>query len=96
MFLAWGGKKTGDQELDHNEEIEISLHEPVEVWHMLQHHEIPQSMHALTLFYGFRYLEQNAFGVPDDKPGVSNRCHSYLSVIPPSVYAKQIIKSPKH
>lgn len=59
MFLALGGKKTGNQELDHNEEIALSLHDPSEVWSMLLHHEIPQSMHALTLFYGFRFLEQN-------------------------------------
>ena len=26
FFLARGGKKTGDQKLDHNEEIEVSYH----------------------------------------------------------------------
>ncbi len=59
MFLAWGGKKIGEQQLDKNEEIELFLYEPEKVWNMLQHQEIPQSMHALALFYGFSFLQQN-------------------------------------
>jgi len=58
MFLAIGGKKTGEQSLDANEEIEIILKPLEEVKLMLQHNEIRQSMHALCMFHAFEYLEK--------------------------------------
>ncbi|MCP9753369.1 NUDIX hydrolase [Ferruginibacter sp. HRS2-29] len=59
MFLALGGKKTAEQTLDNNEEIEIMLKPLDEVRRMLDQHEIKQAMHALCLFYGFQFLEKN-------------------------------------
>lgn len=57
LYIATGGKKTGEQKLDANEEIEIILKPLPEVRMMLRHNEIKQSMHALCLFYGFEYLD---------------------------------------
>lgn len=59
MFLALGGKKTAEQKLDPNEEIEIMLKPLDEVKSMLNRHEIKQSMHGLCLFYGFEFLAAN-------------------------------------
>jgi len=58
MFLAVGGKKSGEQSLDANEEIEIILKPLQEVKQMLQHNEIRQSMHALCMFHAFGYLDK--------------------------------------
>jgi len=68
MFLALGGRKTADQQLDNNEEIEIVLQPLENVRLMLQHREIPQSMHALCLFYGFNFLEVYAPGQDNQSP----------------------------
>lgn len=59
LFLATGGVKIKEQELDPNEEIEIILKPLEEVRAMLMRGEIKQSMHALCLFYGFQYLADN-------------------------------------
>lgn len=59
MFLALGGKKISEQKLDHNEVIDIVLKPIQEVKLALRHHEIRQSMHALCLFYGFGYMQEN-------------------------------------
>jgi 8-oxo-dGTP pyrophosphatase MutT (NUDIX family) len=60
LFLALGGKKTSEQVLDANEEIEIILKPIDEVKRMLEQHEIKQAMHALCLFYGFEFLKKNS------------------------------------
>ena len=60
MFLALGGIKTGSQQLDPNEEIEIVLKPIEEVRSMLMKNEINQSMHALCMFYGFEFLKNNS------------------------------------
>lgn len=57
LFVATGGKKTANQSLDQNEEIEIVLNSLDEVKQLLMQGEIKQSMHALCLFYGFNYLK---------------------------------------
>jgi 8-oxo-dGTP pyrophosphatase MutT (NUDIX family) len=57
MFLAVGGIKTAEQQLDANEEIEIILKPLEEVRLMLMRNEIKQSMHALCMFYGFEFLK---------------------------------------
>ncbi|MFN8249792.1 MAG: NUDIX hydrolase [Ferruginibacter sp.] len=57
LFLALGGKKVADQSLDHNEEIEVILKPVGEVRIMLDQNEIKQSMHALCLFYAFRFID---------------------------------------
>lgn len=59
MFLALGGVKTAAQQLDANEEIEIILKPLEEVRSMLMRGEIKQSMHAICMFYGFAFLEDN-------------------------------------
>ena len=59
MFIALGGRKTNEQRLDGNEEIELKLKPLDEVKMMLGRHEILQSMHALCLFYGFSFIESN-------------------------------------
>jgi 8-oxo-dGTP pyrophosphatase MutT (NUDIX family) len=56
MFLARGGVKTGGQELDHNEEIEVHLMEINEVRTLLKENKIYQSMHATALFYALEKL----------------------------------------
>lgn len=50
FFLAKGGKKTGEQQLDPNEEIEILFKTIEEVKQLLYSGEIKQSMHALCLY----------------------------------------------
>ncbi|MEO7562203.1 MAG: NUDIX hydrolase [Ferruginibacter sp.] len=59
LFLATGGKKTAVQSLDPNEEIEILVKSLPEVKRLLLENQIKQSMHALCLFYGFHFLENN-------------------------------------
>ncbi|MBS1495900.1 MAG: NUDIX hydrolase [Bacteroidetes bacterium] len=59
LFLALGGKKITTQSLDPNEEIEILLKPLDEVRQLLAENKIVQSMHALCLFYGFNFLDQN-------------------------------------
>lgn len=56
MFLARGGVKAAEQELDHNEDIEVHLFEKEEVESMLKNNEILQAMHATALFYALRRL----------------------------------------
>ncbi len=58
LFLATGGKKTGSQALDANEEIGIILKPLDEVKKILLEGAIRQSMHALCLFYGFTFLDK--------------------------------------
>lgn len=60
MFIALGGKKVGEQQLDHNESIDVLLKPLEEVKNLLRHSEIKQSMHALCLFYGFEYLQAHS------------------------------------
>lgn len=58
MFLARAGEKVSGQHLDANEEIEILFKPLQEVKDILMQHGFLQSMHALTLFYGFQFLEK--------------------------------------
>lgn len=58
MFLARGGEKVGQQKLDANEEIELLFKPLAEVKELLLNDGFLQSMHALTLFYGFQFLDQ--------------------------------------
>lgn len=56
MFLATGGHLVQEQDLDHNEEIEIHLLSPSAVKKMLRDNQILQSMHVTALLYGFARL----------------------------------------
>ena len=55
-FLATGGKKVAEQQLDQNEEIEVHLLELDEVLELLKSNQIIQSMHATALFYALLKL----------------------------------------
>ncbi len=56
LYLATGGKKTTEQKLDYNEEMEIKLFPLEEVRNMLMNNEIIQAMHSTCIFYGFSKL----------------------------------------
>lgn len=58
MYLALNGKKVKEQELDHNEEIEVYLFSIEEIKNMLKNNEIMQAMHATCLFYALNKLGQ--------------------------------------
>lgn len=51
MYLATGGSYEREQELDHNEEIEIYLFSLEEVKKLLFENQIVQSMHVTALYY---------------------------------------------
>jgi len=51
MFLATGGKKVQEQNLDPNEEIEVLTFSPEEVLNLLEENKIIQSLHTTCLFY---------------------------------------------
>ena len=56
LFLAKGGKKTGVQNLDDNEEIEIVKITLEELKTMLLENKIVQSLHANCVFYALRKM----------------------------------------
>jgi hypothetical protein len=58
MFLATGGKKVQDQDLDENEEIEIVLLEMEELEAMLKKNELLQSLHVTCIFYALLRLKE--------------------------------------
>lgn len=56
MYLARNGKKVKEQELDHNEEIEVFLLSVDEIKELLKTNQILQAMHATSLFYALNKL----------------------------------------
>jgi ADP-ribose pyrophosphatase len=56
IYLATGGKLVRDQELDHNEEIEIYLFTVEELKDLLKENKIIQSMHVTAIFYALAKL----------------------------------------
>ena len=56
MYLARGGKKIKEQNLDHNEEIEVILIPIEELKRLLKHHEIVQAMHMTAIFYALEKI----------------------------------------
>jgi 8-oxo-dGTP pyrophosphatase MutT (NUDIX family) len=56
MFLAKGGKKVANQELDHNEEIEIELVSISELKQLMKENKIVQAMHASCILYALERL----------------------------------------
>lgn len=56
MFLAKGGRKTAEQSLDHNEEIEISLITIEELKQLLRENKIIQAMHVTCILYALEKL----------------------------------------
>lgn len=56
MFLATGGKKTAEQQLDHNEEIEVELFTIDELKQLIRENKIVQSMHVSCFLYAMDAL----------------------------------------
>ena len=56
LFLAKGGKQTGKQNLDHNEDIEIVTIPLHELKIMFLENKIVQSLHANCIFYALRKM----------------------------------------
>lgn len=61
MFIATGGKKITEQELDENEEIVLLEVTIDELMQMVDEKRFVQSMHLSTIFYGLRYLDKIKF-----------------------------------
>lgn len=57
MYLLRNGKKVQEQELDHNEDIEVITVSLDELKQMLDKNEIVQAMHVTCIFYALRKLE---------------------------------------
>ena len=57
MFLARGGRYEKEQELDHNEEIEVYLFSMEDVKKLLAENQIMQSMHVTTLYYAMAKMK---------------------------------------
>lgn len=61
MFVATGGKKIQEQNLDENEEIEVLQIGFEELFRLLNEKRIVQAMHVTTIFYALRYLNKLNF-----------------------------------
>ena len=57
LYLATGGKKVTEQQLDANDEIEIKLFSIAAIKKMLMNNEFKQALHVSCLFYGFNKLD---------------------------------------
>jgi ADP-ribose pyrophosphatase len=57
MYLATGGRYEKEQQLDHNEEIEVYLFTIDEVKKLLAENKIIQSMHVTTLYYALTKMK---------------------------------------
>lgn len=57
MFLATGGKKVQEQQLDQNEEIEVVTISMEELKHLLKTNQLRQSLHVTCIYYALQYLE---------------------------------------
>ena len=56
LFLARGGKKTGIQQLDHNEEIDVVTISLDELKKLFLQNKIVQALHASCIFYALRKM----------------------------------------
>ena len=56
MFVAKGGKKVSDQNLDDTEDVEVLLVSIDELKQMLKENKIVQSLHTTTIFYALDHL----------------------------------------
>jgi 8-oxo-dGTP pyrophosphatase MutT (NUDIX family) len=61
MFLAQGGVKVAEQQLDGNEEIEVELFTVSEVKKLLRQNKILQAMHASCIIYGLAKMGELKF-----------------------------------
>ena len=58
LFLLTRGSKVQEQELDHNEDIQVLTVSIDELKRMLDNNEIVQAMHVTCIFYAFKKLEE--------------------------------------
>lgn len=58
MFLAKGGKKTSEQQLDSNEEIIVELYSIDELKQMVKGNKIIQAMHVTCILYALEKLNE--------------------------------------
>jgi ADP-ribose pyrophosphatase len=56
MYLAKGGKKTGTQQLDETEDVEVLIRTIDEVKQLLRGNQIVQSLHVTCMFYALERL----------------------------------------
>jgi len=56
MFLAKGGKKVSEQQLDGNEEIEVDLFTVEQVKQLIKENKIIQSMHVTCIMYALEKM----------------------------------------
>jgi hypothetical protein len=56
MFLARGGIKTSEPQLDHNEELQVELFSIEEVKGLLKENKIVQAMHVSCILYAFEKM----------------------------------------
>jgi ADP-ribose pyrophosphatase len=61
MFLARGGKKVAEQELDGNEEIEVVILGIDELKQLLKENKIIQAMHVTCILYAFEKLGELSY-----------------------------------
>jgi 8-oxo-dGTP pyrophosphatase MutT (NUDIX family) len=58
MFLATGGVKVKEQQLDHNEEIEVVLLTLDDLKKLVAENQIVQALHVCTINYGLQKLQR--------------------------------------
>jgi hypothetical protein len=56
MFLATGGVKTHEQNLDYNEKIEVQLYSIDELKGFLRENKLLQSMHVTCILLGLQKM----------------------------------------
>lgn len=61
MFLATGGKKVAEQNLDDTEDVEVLIFSMDELKQMLKENRIVQSLHCTCIFYALSRLDQLHF-----------------------------------
>jgi len=61
MFLAKGGKKVSEQNLDHNEEIIVELYSLEELKSLVRKNEIVQAMHVTCILYALEKLGELSY-----------------------------------
>lgn len=58
MFLAKGGKKLKEQQLDDNEEIIVELYTLDELKQLLRENKIIQAMHVTCILYALEKINE--------------------------------------
>ena len=58
MFLAKGGKKVAEQNLDETEDVEVLTFTIEEIKQLLKEHKIVQALHVTCMFYALEKLNE--------------------------------------